>query len=315
MTHWSLRAPGALVLLALVAVAGPAPRADEPEVGTTAAAERQPWTVQSVSGSVRYHASGMRQARQVSSGDVIGTAARLESGPDGKATLVRNGDTIRVHPNTHLEVAPAGGAELGTLIRQTLGKLFFDIETLPGRSFRVETPALMAGVTGTRFTVEVTQDETALTVHEGTVWMARADREDERINFGAGETTRVRLFAPETGAVGGTSLQASGRDGPDPWLEWRQTYRSSAKRTDVTLRNPLGQSKLTIDPEVFLAVVAVTVLVVVLLPRMVAALTIVGSASVWALPAQWVLTGLVMVLPAVLLWRCWKSIERKRARK
>ena len=314
MTHWGSRAPGALILLALIAVASPGPRADEPEIGTTAAAERQPWTVQSVSGSVSYRASGMPQARQASSGDVMGTATRLESGPDGEATLVRNGDTIRVHPNTRLEVAPAGDAELGTLIRQTLGKLIFDIETMPGRSFRVETPALMAGVTGTRFTVEVTQDESTLTVHEGTVWMARADREDERVYFGAGETTHVRLAGPGNGAADGRSLQSIDSFGADDWLEWGQIRRSSAGRNAVTLRNPLGQSKLTIDPELFLAVVAVTALVVVLLPRMVAALAILGSASVWVLPAQWVLTALLVVAPAVLLWRCWRSIQRKRAR-
>jgi hypothetical protein len=308
MTNWSPRTPGVLVLLALVAVAGPAARADEPEVGT-------PWTVQSASGWVGYRVSGMRQARQVSSGDVIGAAARLESGPDGKATLVRNGDTIRVYPNTHLEVAPAGGVELGTLIRQTLGKLFFDIETIPGRSFRVETPALMAGVTGTKFTVEVTQHESTLAVHEGTVWMARADMRDERVYFGAGETARVRLAASGNGAADGRSLQSSSIVGPDVRPEWRQTHRSSAGRMGVTLRNPLGQSKLTIDPRILLAVAAVAALVVVLLPRMVAALTIVASASVWVLPAQWVLTGLLVLAPAVLLWRWWRLAERKRARK
>jgi ferric-dicitrate binding protein FerR (iron transport regulator) len=254
----------------------------------------------------------MRQARQVSPGDVIGTAARLESGPDGKATLVRNGDTIKVHPNTRLEVAPAGGTEWGTLIRQTLGKLFFEIETLPGRSFRVETPALMAGVTGTRFTVEVTQDGTTLAVHEGTVWMARANRQDERVYFGAGETTRVRAAGPENGAADGRSVQSSSSVDPDAWLERTQTHRSSVRRTGVTLRSPLRHSRLTIDPELLLAVVAVTAGVVVLLPRMVAALAIVGSALVWVLPAQWVLTGLLVMAPAVLLWRCWRSIKRKR---
>jgi hypothetical protein len=47
---------------------------------------------------------------------------------------------------------------------------------------------------------------------------------------------------------------------------------------------------------------------------MVAALAIVGSALVWVLPGQWVLTGLLVMAPAVLLWRCWVSIKRKRAR-
>jgi hypothetical protein len=315
MANWSSCTPGALVVVVLVAVAGPAPRAGEPEVGTAAAGERQPWTVQSASGWVGYRASGMREARQVSSGDVIGAAARLESGPDGRATLVRNKDTIKVYPNTVLEVAPAGGAELGTLIRQTLGKLFFDIETIPGRRFRVETPALVAGITGTRFTVEVTQHESTLTVHEGIVWVARADRQNERAYFGAGETARVRLAASGNGAADRRSVRSSSIVGPDVRLEWRQTDRSSAGRMGVTLRNPLGQSKLTIDPRILLAVAALTAVVVVLLPRMVAALTIVASASMWVLPAQWVLTGLLVLAPAVLLWRWWRLAERKRARK
>jgi membrane protein implicated in regulation of membrane protease activity len=314
MTLWSPAVPGALLLLALVAAPGPAPRADEAEGGPAGAEEGQPWTVQSVSGSVVYRVPGMPQAQQASTGDVIGTAAHLESGPDGQATLVRNGDQIRVHPNTHLQVAPAGGSGLGTLIRQTLGKLLFDVETIPDRSFRVETPALMAGVTGTRFTVEVTQDETALTVHEGAVWMARADRQDERVYFRAGETTRVRLPVLRNGAVDGRSRQSSSSAGPGTWPDWRPTYRSSAGQTDMTVRNPLGHSKLTIAPEVFLAIVAVIALVVVLLPRIVAALTILGSAAAWTLPAQWVLTSLLVLAPAVLLWRWLKSIERKRDR-
>jgi hypothetical protein len=153
-------------------------------------------------------------------------------------------------------------------------------------------------------------------VHEGTVWMARADLQDERVYFGAGETARVRLAASGNGAADErSSLQSSSIVGPDVRLEWRQPHRSSAGRMGVTLRNPLGQSELTIDPRILLAVAALAGLVVVLLPRMVAALTIVASASVWVLPAQWVLTGLLVLAPAVLLWRWWRLAERKRARK
>ena len=83
----------------------------------------------------------------------IAGQSEIATGSDGVAVLDNGVDHIRLTPNSRPRPAGGQGEGLMTVVRQSLGKIFFDIGPRPDRSFEVDAPYLVVLVKGTQFTV------------------------------------------------------------------------------------------------------------------------------------------------------------------
>src|SRR5262249_50485883 len=105
-------------------------------------------------------------------------------------------------PNSRLVLPAAEDRGLMTVIRQNLGKIFFDIGSRPERSFEVDAPFLVVLVKGTQFTVTSDYRSDSVEVKEGTVEVrATAD--------GAGPGTLVTAGHTASIGAGGTTARVS----------------------------------------------------------------------------------------------------------
>ena len=109
------------------------------------------------SGDVRLRSRGDTAIwRRVGPGDTLAGVPRDRHGARGQATLTHGDDVIHIAPNSRMELRPPTGNSVVTQVVQTLGTLFFGVETRPDRRFRVETPYLVTLVKGTTFSITVT---------------------------------------------------------------------------------------------------------------------------------------------------------------
>src|SRR5262245_58704821 len=116
-----------------------------------------PWLAEVVDGTVRIRVAGQTAGWQPLSDEAaLDPNSAISTGKDGVAVLSNGVDRIRLSPNSHvvLPTAPTEEAGLLTLIRQRLGRVFFDVGDRPDRSFEVEGPFLVVLVKGTKFTVQ-----------------------------------------------------------------------------------------------------------------------------------------------------------------
>jgi len=170
-----------------IAVVAPAAAAD-PAVGAGA------WLAEEVRGTVLIRATGEAPAswQPLQAATPIAGQSEIATGSDGVAVLDNGVDQIRLTPNSRL-VLPADRDEgLMTVIRQSLGKIFFDIGPRPDRSFEVDAPYLVVLVKGTRFTVSANYLGDSVAVTEGTVEVhASAGGDSPGTLIGGGQTASV----------------------------------------------------------------------------------------------------------------------------
>ncbi len=148
----------AILLMLLVGLIAPA----------RVAAEDLKWTVQAVSGDAEMTTDFINW-EPLSIGAVIVPGTEIETGVDGRIILSTSGDNITVSPNSRMAVPVENPGEDIANIEQTLGTALYKIESTPGRSFKVKTPYLVAGVKGTTFTVTVGVEGAAISLIEGLV--------------------------------------------------------------------------------------------------------------------------------------------------
>lgn len=128
------------------------------------------WIVADISGDVAVR-SGDTAWRRISQGQQLVPGTTLKTGADGRATIVRNGDSIKVSPISVVSL-PVGKSGAGTPgVVQSLGTLLYKILTREQKQakFNVKTPYLAAVIKGTTFTVTVNDQGSALHVTEGVV--------------------------------------------------------------------------------------------------------------------------------------------------
>ena len=159
------------------------------------------WRVVASSGTVETMLTA-EQWSPVRRGDRLRSESRFRTGSNGRATLVHGRDLILLDPDTDLTL-PAGrldGAEM--LIQQHAGGALYQVESRDVESqgrFQVETPYLVAGVKGTKFTVIVQQDFATVSVREGSVGV-RARASGQQVDLFPGDFALVegRLGRMET---------------------------------------------------------------------------------------------------------------------
>jgi len=142
--------------------------------------------------------------------DLDGNGSAGPNTPDG-ARPVRPGDAVsagqlRFEDGSRLTVFGDGKVVLLQSFRKASGVLYtvvrivagseaqVDVQVTPGSQFEVITPAAIAGVRGTKFTVQVIEDpsesSTCVAVREGIVWVAPTDPDlgtQSKVDVSAGE--------------------------------------------------------------------------------------------------------------------------------
>lgn len=136
--------------------------------GGARAADPNLWTVTGVSGKARVLTGGTAWM-ELGKGMLLQPGNRVETGRDGRISLVRPGDSLTVSPNSRFEIPTAGKTGTVAHLKQALGTLLFKITTRPENPFNVKTPYLTAVIKGTTFTVSVDRARAALHVAEGAV--------------------------------------------------------------------------------------------------------------------------------------------------
>jgi hypothetical protein len=184
------------------------------------------WLAEQVRGTVRIRTPGLPAHgwQRLEADTAIAPDSEVATGSDGLAILASGTDRIRLSPNSHI-VLPGLAEEAGflTIIRQKLGSVFFDVETLPQRRFEVDAPFLVVLVKGTKFTVHANFIANGVDVHQGDVDVRPADDDGAWTSVAAGETARifgggdtVNVAPGEPGGKSGPTGQGKGGAEPRP---------------------------------------------------------------------------------------------------
>ena len=126
------------------------------------------WTLQQSSGSVHLLKSGFSPIA-LTLGDQFSEGDWIETGPDGRAVLVRGDDMIVIAPNSQVGLPRETTGSIATRILHRLGTIMLTVEKQAKQHFEVKTPYLAAVVKGTTFTVSIQEGRTAVHVVEGLV--------------------------------------------------------------------------------------------------------------------------------------------------
>ena len=201
--------PAAIIfVLTMLATGGRPIAAADPTVGA--------WLAEEVRGTVLVRAAGEAATgwQPLQAATPIAGQSEIATGSDGVAVLDNGVDHIRLTPNSRLVLPAEEDAGLMTIIRQSLGKIFFDIGPRPNRSFEVDAPYLVVLVKGTHFAVNSNYLGDSVAVTEGTVEVrAAAGGNGASTLIGAGQTASVGAGGSSisVGSSGPSSGDASGR--------------------------------------------------------------------------------------------------------
>jgi len=139
--------------------------------GSHSAAPTSDWKSIAVSGRVetRPEVEPMDLWRPVHRGDALVPRSSVRTLERGRATFTRHGDLILMDAGSEV-LLPEEAPDAGTTVLQKSGNVIYRVAPLgTGRRFEVKTPFLVAGVKGTRFTVQITDGRAAVSVLEGIV--------------------------------------------------------------------------------------------------------------------------------------------------
>lgn len=189
-----------IVALSMLATGGRPVGAADPTVGA--------WLAEEVRGTVLVRTAGEAATswQPLQAATPIAGQSEIATGSDGIVILDNGVDHIRLTPNSRLVLPADEDAGLMTIIRQSLGKIFFDIGPRPDRSFEVDAPYLVVLVKGTHFAVSSNYLGDSVAVTEGTVEVRAA---------GGGNAAGTLIGAGQTASVGaGGSSVSVGSGGP-----------------------------------------------------------------------------------------------------
>lgn len=132
------------------------------------AGSAQVWTISSMSGRVNIVRSGTAPVA-LTTGDELRSGDTIETSANSSATLVRDGESILIAPNSSMALPKTNDSGYSTLVLQKLGTLLFKVEKQQQQHFEVKTPYLAAVVKGTTFAINVSSAGTSVHVIEGAV--------------------------------------------------------------------------------------------------------------------------------------------------
>lgn len=137
---------------------------------TLGVANAADWVAEKVRQPAHYSYNGQPWAK-IEVGKAMPSGSWVQTGPRGRLVLKRGEEFIQFKPKTMAAIGKTDQAGKKTLVMQKFGSLLLDVETRKRKRkhLTVETPFLAAVVKGTRFSVDVGQRSTNLSVERGVV--------------------------------------------------------------------------------------------------------------------------------------------------
>ena len=169
------------------------------------------WLVQAIEGSaeVRRAAEGLSWTN-LAVGQLVEPGSEIRTSSAGRVALVSGRDTLNITPSSRVEL-PAPVQPASVQIYQWFGEVTYEIGKRPAFEFEVDTPHLAAVVKGTKFTVDVGEDDSVVDVSEGLVQVAANGDRRSAADVAVGQAATVGASAPDHVSVGpGKSGAAQG---------------------------------------------------------------------------------------------------------
>ena len=153
------------------------------------------WIVKSISSNEDgdiIQASAM-QVPQV--GTALVTGQRISTGADQNMVLVNGRDLVEIKPNSTVTIGDNDASTPDANVDLINGTIHVEVgKRVPGKTFSVEAPYLVATVKGTQFDVSSSSAQSAVSVTEGTVAVA-ASASGTSVDVTVGNTAIVRRNA------------------------------------------------------------------------------------------------------------------------
>ncbi len=149
------------------------------------------WTTTQATGDVQYRTGGTSW-QALREGQVLGAAAEVRTGKDGRAVLTHQTTTMTAAPESHLALPKAGRPSGVYRVFQNLGTLLYRVKkrATSMAAFEVETPFMAAVVKGTVFTVNTTSQGATVHLTKGIV-VTQPMLGGQGITLKPGETARI----------------------------------------------------------------------------------------------------------------------------
>lgn len=166
-----------------------------PGLMSPAPGEKSPGTLSILSGSVKIQSAGSEEWQAGTDGMKLNVGMGIKTDDNSHALLTFfEGSTVKLEPNTYLEIKQAGGDDeqsTAIILKQWLGRTWSRVIKMvdPGSRFEVETPTATAIVRGTLFSTEV--DETGLTTVITTEGLVSVAAQGQEVFIPASQQTRV----------------------------------------------------------------------------------------------------------------------------
>ena len=174
--------------------------------GFAAAAE---WRIVKMSGDVRIFSDNitwvsLKPDRRLGPGDSIWT------GHNGRIMLSSEDGRVLLKPGSLVKIPTQRLPGNYTVLFQSMGTVEADIEKRNQQHFSIHSPYLAAVVKGTKFSIEIDDEQTRLSVREGVV-EATDNQTGQSLSVSAGQ-----YVATLNGVAGGFSGNAPGASPADP---------------------------------------------------------------------------------------------------
>ncbi|MFN9973289.1 MAG: FecR domain-containing protein, partial [Phycisphaerae bacterium] len=192
--------------------------------GLPAVAGEPGWKLQQAVGEVIVGGEGLKPVA-VRRDDVVPLNGWVQTGKNGRAVLVRAGDTVVVAPGSRVSL-PAERVNGNTQVLQSLGSVFYSISKEKVPHFQVDTPYMAAVVKGTSFIIAVDNERSRIDVTDGLVQVSNAGLTDvEYVRPGFSATLAhsehgaqsPALEVTETSALPPLPLPEAGAQPPAEW--------------------------------------------------------------------------------------------------
>jgi len=129
------------------------------------------WSVSGLSGDALLMSSAGEQAA-LADGIILKPGNKIRTGQNGRVLLTRGQETILIASNSVIGIPLHVTEGMSTTIHQWAGSILLAVEKQDDKHFDVVTPYLTAVVRGTRFRVNVNQNDASVEVLRGQVEVA-----------------------------------------------------------------------------------------------------------------------------------------------
>ena len=198
-------------------------------LGPSRAVSNADWSVLAASGDAQWRGAEVKIGgwQDLEANGRVPDGAQIRTGNDGTAVVARGLDRIEVRPGTALVVAARHSSNQALEIDQTSGSATYTVEKRPAGTFSVHTPYVVAVVKGTKFDVDITGEDTSVSVKEGRVGVSDT-RSGESVDVTPGQRARASSKAA------GLGVEKASASNTAPSAVWRTRCRATTARAPST---------------------------------------------------------------------------------